>query len=224
MPNLRQLMEEKFDPTDAGAAGELAYLCLRIMPHMLRAAQSQDNRMLIGRDGARELSVGVMELAEALKLLPSQARGIEVDQLRAELLQQPVESLGVSRRFDDEIRAAVGQAMGLAKPGTAEPAKGDWPPLESLLNVIRDLVTLRRQLGPRKYPLPCHLCNHQIEDESDLIWHGLGNCAELCSRCTGSGEEPKIERTPGPTCPIHTFVLFADCETCNPAAKTGEKP
>lgn len=96
--------------------------------------------------------------------------------------------------------------------------------LEQALNSVRELAEYRRQTEKRVYPFVCHLCNHQIEDESDLIWHGLGNCAELCSRCTGSGEEPKIERTPGPTCPIHTFVLFADCETCNPAAKTGEKP
>ncbi len=191
MANLWQLMESKFDPTDSDGAMRLACLCLRLMPHMMRAVRSQENRMLIGRDGARELSVGVLNLAEALKLLPYRAKGLEVDELCAELLQQPVESLGVSLRFDEEIRAAIGRAMGLAKPGTTEPAKGDWPPLENLLNHIRELVEFRRQVTPYKYPMPCHLCQKQIEDEGDLIWHGLGNCVDICSRCTGSGEEPK---------------------------------
>lgn len=29
------------------------------------------------------------------------------------------------------------------------------------------------------YPFKCDLCDHQIESEHDLFWHGYGNCVEI---------------------------------------------
>lgn len=40
------------------------------------------------------------------------------------------------------------------------------------------------------YPKLCDLCDKQIESQTDLDWHGLGNCVPICEHCDGSGIEP----------------------------------
>jgi hypothetical protein len=42
-----------------------------------------------------------------------------------------------------------------------------------------------------KYPMPCGLCESQIESAEDTEWHGIGDCVPICSRCLGSGIDPK---------------------------------
>jgi len=41
------------------------------------------------------------------------------------------------------------------------------------------------------YPMPCGCCNGQLESEADRDWHGLGNCVDICTRCNGSGIDPR---------------------------------
>jgi hypothetical protein len=41
-----------------------------------------------------------------------------------------------------------------------------------------------------EYPKLCHLCGQKIGSRLDLDWHGIGNCAPICERCTGSGIDP----------------------------------
>lgn len=51
----------------------------------------------------------------------------------------------------------------------------------------------REQEPAPLYPRLCGLCPGNIESETDLEWHGLGNCVEICERCGGSGQDPEKE-------------------------------
>ena len=55
------------------------------------------------------------------------------------------------------------------------------------------LRAIERELGSttRTFPFLCQCCGQPIKSADDYEWHGLGNCVEICSRCNGSGEEPK---------------------------------
>jgi len=44
------------------------------------------------------------------------------------------------------------------------------------------------------YPRPCGVCPGTIESESDLEWHGLGNCVPICESCDGSGIRPDADK------------------------------
>jgi len=42
-----------------------------------------------------------------------------------------------------------------------------------------------------EFPKICDLCGKVIGTRVDLDWHGLGNCAPICTHCNGSGIEPE---------------------------------
>lgn len=44
--------------------------------------------------------------------------------------------------------------------------------------------------GLDTFPHQCGLCNGVVESKDDCDWHGLGNCVEICSACSGSGCTP----------------------------------
>lgn len=57
--------------------------------------------------------------------------------------------------------------------------------------VLLAIDSVREMVTDRSYPQNCFLCDQVIASESAEEWHGLGNCVDLCTRCGGSGEEPK---------------------------------
>lgn len=62
---------------------------------------------------------------------------------------------------------------------------------EADLKELRDRISAPPQVDT--WPQKCHLCQQDMESADDRMeWHGLGNCVEVCSNCTGSGEEPKL--------------------------------
>lgn len=59
-----------------------------------------------------------------------------------------------------------------------------------MLEVLFALEGVKTLLG-QGYPQTCFLCFGELASPDDNEWHGLGNCADICTRCGGSGEEPK---------------------------------
>jgi hypothetical protein len=60
-----------------------------------------------------------------------------------------------------------------------------------MLEVLYALEAVKALVPHESFPQWCFLCGGVIQTDDGTIWHGLGNCVEICERCGGSGEEPK---------------------------------
>lgn len=62
-----------------------------------------------------------------------------------------------------------------------------------MLEVLFALESTKALMG-QGYPQSCFSCGVMIASPDDHEWHGLGNCVDICERCGGSGEEPKVQK------------------------------
>lgn len=81
------------------------------------------------------------------------------------------------------------------------PAQPDHDPdlvisasLHDVPALIAEVERLTKMLQPRTFPHVCECCSAQIESADDYDYHGLGNCVDVCGRCSGSGIEPEEAR------------------------------
>jgi hypothetical protein len=44
-----------------------------------------------------------------------------------------------------------------------------------------------------RFPFECELCHRTIEDDSDLDWHGYGNCVEITDEMWAQWEKEARE-------------------------------
>lgn len=84
--DLQSEMEQRFDPTDANAAMDLAYESLRAMRLMARAIRAHDDGVRLGRDLSTEMNASLIVLGVRLGLLEYQPRGADTDALFRDLL------------------------------------------------------------------------------------------------------------------------------------------
>lgn len=84
--------------------------------------------------------------------------------------------------------------------------------IAALIALVGALITFRIRRNVRHYPIRCDLCGLMIESFDDAIWHGLGNCVDICERCMGSGEEPKPQPPESSTPSIMEELMTAKPE------------
>jgi hypothetical protein len=61
----------------------------------------------------------------------------------------------------------------------------------ALVTMVVSALTCWKRSSKETWPQHCGLCNQDMESDADRMeWHGLGNCVNICERCTGSGVEP----------------------------------
>jgi len=50
-----------------------------------------------------------------------------------------------------------------------------------MISLLRRLLGKKVEQQVPEFPKPCILCTKTIWDKEDLIWHGLGECVDLCA-------------------------------------------
>lgn len=77
--NLRQRLEERFDPSDVDGANQAAHQALALMERCARVLAAERNGLRIGRDLANDLGASMTRLGVTLGLLDYHPTGAHAD-------------------------------------------------------------------------------------------------------------------------------------------------